>query len=229
MSDNLKESPLGMKREDFMKRVRDSVGERDENPTPPVIDDQVIRLADEHDDLLAMFEERATMVSMRVYRIQRAALAGQLTKVLEGAGVKSAGMAVASSELSSVVSEALGAAEISVLDWKANDIREQFDLDAGITDVHAALAETGTLICCTDTAHSRGLSLIPTIHIAIVQASDIVPDMYDYWQRYNGIPNTELPSSQSFITGPSKTADIEGELIVGVHGPGEVHILLIED
>ena len=99
----------------------------------------------------------------------------------------------------------------------------------GVTDVHAALAETGTLICSTDGSHSRGASLIPPVHIAIVRERDIVPDMLDYWARLGGVPGGELPSSQSFITGPSKTADIEGVLVTGVHGPGEVHIVLVSE
>jgi L-lactate dehydrogenase complex protein LldG len=53
--------------------------------------------------------------------------------------------------------------------------------------------------------------------------------MIDYWARLKGIPHTDLPSNMVFITGPSKTADIEGELVTGVHGPEAVHILLIEE
>ncbi len=104
-----------------------------------------------------------------------------------------------------------------------------YDTDAGISDVHAALAETGTLICCSGRSHPRGTSLVPPYHLALVRRSDILPDMIDYWARLKGIPGRDLPSSQAFITGPSKTADIEGILITGVHGPGRVDIVLIDD
>src|SRR5690606_18699946 len=97
------------------------------------------------------------------------------------------------------------------------------------TDVHAAIAETGSLVCCSDGGHSRGLSLIPPVHIAIVRKSDILPDMFDFWPRYAQSQPDELPSSIAFITGPSKTADIEGVLITGVHGPGRVFVLVVED
>ncbi len=228
MSDNSSEHPMGMTREAFMRKVRESVGSRDAMPKPPEVDPQIVRLADENDDVVAMFAERAEAVGMKIHRVKRSELPGKIQSILTDAGAKRAGMGIGSSDLCALVEEGVANAGAELLDWKQADLREQFDLDAGITDVHAALAETGTLVCSTDTAHSRGLSLIPTIHLAVVQPADILPDMIDYWQRYDGIPNTELPASQSFITGPSKTADIEGELIVGVHGPGEVHILLLE-
>jgi L-lactate dehydrogenase complex protein LldG len=102
-----------------------------------------------------------------------------------------------------------------------------FIADASVTDVHAALAETGTLICNSDADHSRGCSLAVPTHIAIVRRQDLVPDMLDYTATLAGLTPAQLPSAQAFITGPSKTADIEGVLITGVHGPGKVIILLV--
>jgi L-lactate dehydrogenase complex protein LldG len=103
-----------------------------------------------------------------------------------------------------------------------------YNTDVGITDVQAAIAETGSLVCTAGPGSARGLSLVPPIHIAIVRRSQVVPDLIDYWTPSL---NAQLPPSSSvaLITGPSKTADIEGVLITGVHGPREVHILLIED
>jgi len=61
-----------------------------------------------------------------------------------------------------------------------------------------------------------------------VEAGQVVGDMLAFWDRYAGAAPAALPSSVSLVTGRSKTADIEGELITGVHGPGEVHILIVE-
>ena len=105
----------------------------------------------------------------------------------------------------------------------------QFDTDVGVTDVHAALAETGSLICNVDAKHSRGLSLVPPVHIAIVGARQILPDMLDYFATQHDVTGIALPSSQAIITGPSKTADIEGQLVTGVHGPGKVFVYVVED
>ena len=119
---------------------------------------------------------------------------------------------------------------ITLCDWQSDPtMKNHYAVDAGVTDVHAALAETGTLICCSDSTHGRGLSLVPPIHIAIVRRSDILPDMLDYMATCESTDPADLPSAQALITGPSKTGDIEGVLITGVHGPGRVLICLVED
>ncbi|HEY3241849.1 MAG TPA: lactate utilization protein, partial [Phycisphaerae bacterium] len=116
---------------------------------------------------------------------------------------------------------------IDMIAWhSAPGFESYYRADAGLTRVDAALAESGTLVCSTGAGRGRGLSLVPPTHIAIVHCSDIVPDMLDYWPR---IDPQALPSSIVFIAGPSKTADIEGILITGVHGPREVHVVLVAD
>ena len=223
---------LGESRDSFMARVRSALQhETTAAPTEqaPAVDETLARLASADDDLLAMFAERATGVGMVVHQITQAQMLDKLANVLDETGSKSVAVAAGAVGRDMGVEEALRAGNLRVLDWQNASFDAQYELDAGVTDVHAALAETGTLICCSGAAHSRGLSLVVPIHIAIVRQSDILPDMIDYWARLKGIPNTELPSSTAFITGPSKTADIEGELITGVHGPEAVHILLIED
>ena len=72
---------------------------------------------------------------------------------------------------------------------------------------------------------ARGASLIPPVHIALLDRTQIVGDLFDYFDR---LASTGLPANINLITGPSKTADIEGILITGVHGPGVVHVLLLE-
>lgn len=121
---------------------------------------------------------------------------------------------------------ALRDAGMELVDWKHDpSMAPLYDADAAVTDVHAALAETGTLVCCADALHSRGSTLVTPLHVAIVRHRDIVPDMLDWVRR---APDRE-PSSTVFITGPSKTADIEGVLVRGVHGPGRVVIVLAAD
>ena len=71
---------------------------------------------------------------------------------------------------------------------------------------------------------SRGAYLLPFVHVAIVRASQVVPDLVDAWDQFEDGPALSL-----LVTGPSKTADIEGVLITGVHGPGELHVVLVED
>lgn len=224
---------LGESRETFMRRVHGALEHaQTEAPTEaaPEVDEALVRLASEGDDLLAMFQQHAEAVGMQVQRTTQAAAAGMVCNALCEAGAHRIGVAAGSTGQQIDLEQALRDAKLELADWRSGSgMSAHYDLDAGITDVHAAMAETGTLVVCSGARHARGLSLAPPTHVALVRASDVLPDMLDYWRRLKGMPNMELPSSQVFITGPSKTADIEGELITGVHGPGLVHIVLIED
>ena len=223
----------GESRESFMARVRRSLKhDQTQKPTepPPVADQPISRLATADDDLPAMFTERAELVGMKVHPATSAGLMRQLVTLLNEIQAKKLVVGAGSLPQALGMKDSLRRNGFEIVDWAASPgLVVQFDTDAGITDVHAALAETGTMVCCSDQGHSRGLSLVPPYHIAIVRKSDILPDMFDYWARQSGIPGAQLPSSIAFITGPSKTADIEGILIKGVHGPKEVHILLVND
>ncbi|GBD35118.1 Lactate utilization protein C [bacterium HR36] len=98
-----------------------------------------------------------------------------------------------------------------------------FALDAGITGVDALIAETGTIVLAASPQRPRSLSLLPPLYIALARADQIVPDLFDWFGASS--PATP-PSAFTFITGPSKTGDIELTLVTGVHGPGEVHVIV---
>ena len=66
-------------------------------------------------------------------------------------------------------------------------------------------------------------SLLPPVHIAVADVDQLLPDLFDLFGR---LSRQELPACVSLITGPSKTGDIELKLVTGVHGPGEVHVVL---
>jgi L-lactate utilization protein LutC len=94
--------------------------------------------------------------------------------------------------------------------------------DVGITGVDYLVAETGSLALFSEPANPRSLNLLPPVHIAVADRGQIVPDLFDLFQD-----ERELPACLSLITGPSKTGDIELRLVTGVHGPGEVHVVLL--
>lgn len=222
---------LGVDRQTFLTPVRQALGRISGQavPPPPTVDPKLVRLASVSEDVVALFAQRAGEVGMTVCRIKSDELIRTVMGLLEKVGARRVAASVGSLPQAVSLNDSLRRKGVEVVDWRATPgFAEQYGLDAGITDVHAALAETGTLICSSDAGHSRGLSLVPPVHVAIVRQSDILPDMVDYWARMKGIPGRELPSSQAFITGPSKTADIEGILITGVHGPGQVHIVVVE-
>ena len=100
----------------------------------------------------------------------------------------------------------------------------------GITGVDAALAGTGSLIVSSGEGKYRTASLLPDKHIALVRASQILPD-FETWvqsQKESGLEAFKQSSNTTIISGPSKTADIAQELIKGAHGPRQVHIILID-
>lgn len=223
--------------EQFLARIRKALGRSAPlaaAPKPPRIDDDLVRLAGPGDDLAGIFAERAVEVGMIVHRLNADRLANTLSGLLRQLKVKTATLAVDRLAQAPVIRASLASADVMLLEWNGDrTMRNQYLADAGITDVHAALAETGSLICNSDEVHGRGHSLAPPIHLAIVRRCDILPDMLDYMtalsaQSSRGGP-ASLPSAQAIITGPSKTADIEGILITGVHGPEQVHILLLQD
>jgi L-lactate utilization protein LutC len=113
------------------------------------------------------------------------------------------------------------------------DCRESFfAADIGITGVDHLIAETGSVALLARPAEPRSFSLLPPVHIAIAHHSQILPDLFDLFARLSANKGDQtgrpkMPSCLSVITGPSKTGDIELRLVTGVHGPGEIHVILV--
>ena len=105
---------------------------------------------------------------------------------------------------------------------------ELFDCDMGITGAQWAIAETGTLVLESERERHRLASLVPPVHIAIVEAGRIRRTMAEILEL---IKKTDggLSRTVTFITGPSRTSDIELTLAIGVHGPGELHVIVIDE
>jgi L-lactate utilization protein LutC len=106
-----------------------------------------------------------------------------------------------------------------------------FQADLGISNVHRLIAETGTVVVASKPHDPRSLSLLPPVHIALADPSQILPDLFDLFDLFSPVDGSEPaipPSCLSLITGPSKTGDIELRLVTGVHGPGEVHVVLCQ-
>ncbi len=111
-----------------------------------------------------------------------------------------------------------------------------FAADVGVTGVDWLIAETGTLVVTTRDGQARSPSLLPPTHVAVATRAQILPDLFDLFERLEFLPTEEtnrgegrgvLPACITLITGPSKTGDIELRLVTGVHGPGEVHVVLV--
>jgi L-lactate dehydrogenase complex protein LldG len=102
---------------------------------------------------------------------------------------------------------------------------ELFDCDLGITGAQWAIAETGTLVLESEREFSRLTSLVPEVHICILEAGNIRQAMGETL----AILEKELSPTVTFITGPSRTSDIELTLAIGVHGPREVYVIVLDE
>lgn len=100
---------------------------------------------------------------------------------------------------------------------------------AGITLTNFAVANTGTLVHETSAARPRSVSLLPTTHIALIRESQIVDRMGQAMESYSRWEVEDVPSSIHFISGPSRSSDIENDLTIGVHGPVAVVVIIVRD
>ena len=91
----------------------------------------------------------------------------------------------------------------------------------------AGLADTGSIIVDSGSGRSRTASLLPPAHIALLPVSELYPDL-PTWMALQGGDLLTKTANLTIISGPSKTADIELNLVLGVHGPGEVHVILLD-
>ena len=97
--------------------------------------------------------------------------------------------------------------------------------DVGITSADYAMADTGTLVMLSTPAEARLVSLLPPAHIAVVPRGRILTGLDEL---FSVLPDpAAVASSMVLITGPSRTADIEQILIRGVHGPGQITVLIV--
>jgi L-lactate dehydrogenase complex protein LldG len=209
-------------RESFMKRVRNAVALRapHDRASLPEPRPEVLRQQADAPDLAAIFKRRAESIGFNVHTVRQNDLNEHIIALLQRHDARKVAVAPDLPGGDAMRAAAAGD-ELSFIDKPFKD-DPLFDADAGITGVMAAVAETGSIIC----SNFPQLSLVPPVHIAIVRADQIVPDFVDLFTHP---PEEKPPSQLTIITGPSKTSDIEGILITGVHGPGVVHVCVVEE
>jgi L-lactate dehydrogenase complex protein LldG len=115
--------------------------------------------------------------------------------------------------------------DLQEIELIAHPSREDlFAVDAGISTAQLAIAETGTLVLRSSMEKHRLVSLVPPIHICVLNSLDIRPSMYRVLEEISN----KLDPTITFITGPSRTSDIELTLAIGVHGPKRLIVILID-
>lgn len=216
-------------REDILGRVRAKLGRNDANTVSGMRALESYLLARPQgprpkieDDLLARFREKSGLLSSTIEEVAGVGEAPQaIARYL--AAQQLPARAVCWPELASLPWQEAGIA-VEARAATGNDL-------IGITGCFCALAETGTLVLCSGPSTPATTSLLPETHIAIVPAGRILIGMEEAWnliRRKLGEPQG-LPRAVNFISGPSRTGDIEQTIVLGAHGPYRVHIIIVMD
>ena len=166
---------------------------------------------------LARFRERAQGLASTVDDVETlAAVPAAVARYLEASGLPRV---------------AVCWKELNALDWSGAgmqvEARAARDTDLiGITGAFCAIAETGTLMTVSGRDTPPTVSLLAETHVAVVNASRIVRGMEEAWQLVRSELG-RLPRAVNFISGPSRSADIEQTVTLGAHGPYRVHIIVV--
>ena len=170
-------------------------------------------------DMIVRFKEQALRLSSSVDEVTSTAdIPAAAARYLQGLNLPTAGVCWPA---------------LTTLNWAAagltmEDRPAQGSDQLGVTGCFCAIAETGTLLLTSSPTTPNAASLLPATHIAIVNASRIVQGMEEAWNLVRA-ELKQLPRACSFISGPSRTADIEQTLVIGAHGPYRVHIILVDE
>lgn len=179
--------------------------------------------------LADIFEERATAAAMHIHRVDSdGKVATAIAEVAATEGISRLTIQASIIDRYGISSNDLLVVEPWDASTAADEQRERaFGMECGVTDVDCAIAETGSLVLAGTSDRGRSLSLLGRVHIAVVREDQIIADLYDLVPRLQELFPDGMPPNVNVITGPSKTADIELSLVVGVHGPGVVHIIMV--
>ena len=245
-------STLGVPKDEFLAHVRRSLG-RPETSEPEVpyhrltenlagLDAQVMaarqRIQEESGALVERFAETAQLRSWNLFRTTSSEEAiGYIAELARTLGVTQIVRSDQPVFEELPIDPALlsqGIESITVArdeDNPRDQLRSQIiGSGIGITGADYAVAETGSVVVLPRKGLSRLVSLVPPVHIAVVRVEDVVESLDDVFlfRRLEYHQNGgDMGSYLNFISGPSRTADIEMKLVVGVHGPREVHLVLL--
>jgi L-lactate dehydrogenase complex protein LldG len=174
-----------------------------------------------HADLVDLFVEKVRALSGTVDRVASAdAVPGAVADYLASENLPATIRAAPSPAIESLPWDARPALTVSYGRSFGKD-------EVGVTPAFAAVAETGTLMLRSGADHPTTLNFLPDTHVVVLRASQVVGPYEDAWAKLRDAG--AMPRAVNFVSGPSRTADIEQTIQLGAHGPRRLHIVLIED
>ena len=183
------------------------------------------------DELFSLFKHQTEKVSAEVYRVQGIQQAVATIKSILNQ------IAIDRTELTQVLllrGSILADASLAELDQPGVEVQEDNfsglapSVQVGISQLDLAIADTGTLCQDATEVSKRLVSTLPPVHIALVPTAGLVDNLGDALEKYHSQGEGQVPGYLAFITGPSRTADIERVLTIGVHGPERLIVLFVD-
>lgn len=179
-------------------------------------------------ELYEKFKSCVEVLSGECFRVKTAKEAGELVcKVMKEKGIKNVALLNSSISLKGDFVKQFGEAGIEVYTDHFRQVTP--DAHAGITQVTYAIGELGTLVQAdadSNVDHRLCSTLVP-IHIALVSTPTLIPTLAETMATLHQLP--QIPGFVGFITGPSRTSDIERVLTVGVHGPKQLVVIFVDE
>lgn len=179
---------------------------------------------DSFEDQLAVFRQNATMLKADFFLLNnRDELKKLLIELRDTEHWKK--VATHSGSLTDFGAQSLG---LPVLKTDSSfDVNELETCDAGITECDALVAQTGSVLVTNRSAGGRALSVLPPHHVVLARRDQLLRDLPAAFQLLKAKYGGNYPSMMSFITGPSRTGDIERILVLGAHGPRKLTIFVL--
>lgn len=179
------------------------------------------------EELFSLFKNRAENVSAEIYRAQDVCQAvGIIRSLLNQIAVDKPGateaLLIRGSILADIKPEELEQPGVKVYSDNFSGLAPR--VQVGISQLDLAIADTGTLCQDATDVNMRLVSTLPGVHIALVPTDGLVTNLAEALEKYQGM----VPGYLAFITGPSRTADIERVLTIGVHGPERLIVLFVD-
>ncbi|MDO0821561.1 LutC/YkgG family protein [Desulfosporosinus nitroreducens] len=183
---------------------------------------------DETNELYKRFKAKLELVAGECYRVNTAIEAGELVcKVLGEKGIQNVALLDASISKKGDFANLIEKKGITVYTDHFREVTPE--AQAGITQVNYAIAELGTLVQADADANvdQRLCSTLVPIHIALVSTVSLIASLKETMATLHGLP--QIPGFVGFITGPSRTSDIERVLTIGVHGPKQLVVVFVDE
>ena len=173
---------------------------------------------------VALFADRSESLKTEFLSCaDEAAASAQLKLISDREGWESVAIPV-----DSEIGALLTSVSIAKLEVSRSTVKTDLEkVSAGITGCDALVAQTGSVLLTAKSGGGRALSVLPAHHVVVATASQLVPDLPAAFERLERKYGPNFPSFMTFITGPSRTGDIERVLVLGAHGPRKLTVILV--